>query len=195
MQLITAPVSLQPIGKASLNFSLNYSMVEWFTHSDLQVDISVICLPHKQHGEEEEEEQVPRCLWLVPPRCWCCPTLLCGQSCSAATTFAGVWLRGVHHPNTSPAATQSASYRVFAAASPGWLRCSHSPGLVYLLPPLINFVWVGRTSPLRLSVYWRPLLRWCLKASAHKKTLAAVSLAQLIKRPHSEAAAQCVFIV
>lgn len=84
------------------------------------------------------------------------------------STFAGVWRRGVHHPNIGPAPTRAASHCTPAAASSERLRCSHSPGLVYLLPPLINFVWVGRTSPPRLSARWRPLLHWCLKASAHK---------------------------
>ena len=145
-------------------------MVERFIHPKFQVSTSASCLPREQHGEE-----VLRCSWVVPPRCWCCPTLLRGQSCFPgclaallAPTFAGVWLWGVHHPNVSPAPMQAASHCAPAAASPERLGCPQLPGLVYLLPPLINFVWVGRTSPLRLSARWRPLLHWCLKASVHK---------------------------
>lgn len=44
------------------------------------------------------------------------------------------------------------------------LGCSHLSGVVYLLPPLINFIWLGRTHPLGLSVCWRPLLHWCHKS-------------------------------
>lgn len=131
---------------------------------------------------------------LPNPPVW--PELCPGEPrCSAATHLHRCSAMGCPSPQRKSRSHVSCfPLRACSSLPQGARVLSFAWIVFYLLPPLINCVWVGRTSPLRLSECWRPLLHWCLKASAHKKPLTAVSLAQLINQPHSEAAVRCVSI-